>query len=152
MAVTFVLIADKIQKVPSAARLLDQSQRVLQDRSSVQQPRLPEGRPTAARVLDHALHIITAFLCLCCSQLSLLTNMCIRVSTPLRYLVTPCLLKASVDVWKELGWRELERVAAFPGLTDANTEPRLYIPGGGITKGLYTDRYRESSFSLLAAS
>lgn len=63
--------------------------------------------------------------------------------TPLRYLVTPSLLKVSEDALKELGWREMERVAAFPGLTDANTEPRLYIPGGGITKGLYTDSCAE---------
>lgn len=70
---TFVLIADKIQKVPPAARVLDQSQRVLQDRGSVQQPRLPEGRPTAARVLEHPLHIIAAFLC--CLQSPPLTNL-----------------------------------------------------------------------------
>lgn len=66
--------------------------------------------------------------------------MCVRVSTPLRYLATPSLLKGNADALKELSWREMERVSAFPGLTDANTEPRLYIPGGGITKGLYTDR------------
>lgn len=50
-------------------------------------------------------------------------------------------MKVSGDALKELGWRELEKVPAFPGLTDASAEPRLYIPGGGITKGLYTDRY-----------
>lgn len=61
----------------------------------------------------------------------------------MRYLLTPPLLKGSADALKELSWREMELVAAFPGLTDANAEPRLYIPGGGITKGLYTDRYRE---------
>lgn len=71
-----------------------------------------------------------------------------RVSTPLRYLLTPPLLKVSADALKELGWREMERVAAFPGLTDANAEPRLCIPGGGITKGLYTDRYREGEREL----
>lgn len=65
---------------------------------------------------------------------------CAHCSTPLRYLVTPSLLKANADALKELGWKEMERVSAFPGLTDANTEPRLCIPGGGITKGLYTDR------------
>lgn len=43
VALTFVVIADKIQKVPSAACVLDQNQRVLQDCRSVQQPRLPEG-------------------------------------------------------------------------------------------------------------
>uniref|UniRef100_A0A3Q1GUF9 Glyoxylate reductase/hydroxypyruvate reductase n=1 Tax=Acanthochromis polyacanthus TaxID=80966 RepID=A0A3Q1GUF9_9TELE len=63
--------------------------------------------------------------------------------TPLRYLATPSLLKVSADALKELGWREMERVSAFPGLTDANTEPRLHIPGGGITKGLYTDSCTE---------
>lgn len=50
-------------------------------------------------------------------------------------------MKVSGDALKELGWRELEKVAAFPGLTDTSAESRLYIPGGGITKGLYTDRY-----------
>ncbi|KAK5855032.1 hypothetical protein PBY51_005172 [Eleginops maclovinus] len=63
--------------------------------------------------------------------------------TPLRYLVTPSLLKESADALKELSWREMERVAAYPGLTDTNTEPRLYVPGGGITKGLYTDSCTE---------
>ncbi|KAF7646693.1 hypothetical protein LDENG_00183710 [Lucifuga dentata] len=58
--------------------------------------------------------------------------------TTLRYLMTPPLLKGCEDVLKELGWREMERVSAFPGLTDGSAEPRLYIPGGGITKGLYT--------------
>lgn len=62
-------------------------------------------------------------------------------STPIRYLITPSLMKASGDALKELGWRELEKVAAFPGLMDTSAEPRLYIPGGGITKGLYTDGY-----------
>ncbi|XP_037330245.2 proteasome assembly chaperone 2 isoform X1 [Pungitius pungitius] len=59
--------------------------------------------------------------------------------TPLRYLVTPSLLKESALALEELSWREMEQVPAFPGLTDANTDPRLYIPGGGITKGLYMD-------------
>ncbi|XP_020490374.1 proteasome assembly chaperone 2 [Labrus bergylta] len=63
--------------------------------------------------------------------------------TPLRYLATPSLHKVSEDAFKELGWREMERVPAFPALTDASTEPRLYIPGGGITKGLYTDSCEE---------
>ncbi|XP_003977258.1 proteasome assembly chaperone 2 [Takifugu rubripes] len=60
-------------------------------------------------------------------------------SAPVRYLITPSLMKVSGDALKELGWRELEKVAAFPGLTDTSAESRLYIPGGGITKGLYTD-------------
>ncbi|XP_019957570.1 proteasome assembly chaperone 2 [Paralichthys olivaceus] len=63
--------------------------------------------------------------------------------TPLRYLVTPSLLKVSADALKELGWREMERLPAFPGLTDTNAELRLSIPGGGITKGLYTDSCAE---------
>lgn len=63
--------------------------------------------------------------------------------TPLRYLVTPSLLKVSAEALKELSWKEMERVSPFPGLTDANTEPRLCIPGGGITKGLYTDSCSE---------
>ncbi|KAM7373245.1 hypothetical protein PAMP_008112 [Pampus punctatissimus] len=64
-------------------------------------------------------------------------------STPLRYLVTPGLQKVSEDSLKELGWREMERMSAFPGVTDSSTEPQLYIPGGGITKGLYTDSCAE---------
>ncbi|XP_060948814.1 proteasome assembly chaperone 2 [Limanda limanda] len=63
--------------------------------------------------------------------------------TPLRYLVTPSLLKVSADALKELGWREMEQLPAFPGLTEANAESRLSIPGGGITKGLYTDSCAE---------
>ncbi|CAG5885098.1 unnamed protein product [Menidia menidia] len=59
--------------------------------------------------------------------------------SPLRYLATPSLLKGSGDALKQLGWREMEKVTAFPGVADASSEPRLYIPGGGITKGLYTD-------------
>lgn len=62
----------------------------------------------------------------------------------MRYLFTPSLMKVSGDALKELGWREMEKVPAFPGLTDTSAEPRLYIPGGGITKGLYTDRYVHS--------
>lgn len=73
--------------------------------------------------------------------------MCVHCSVPLRYLITPSLLKVSADALKELGWREMERVPAFPGLTDANMEQRLCIPGGGITKGLYTDRYRQRAAS-----
>ncbi|KAG7235574.1 hypothetical protein INR49_002498 [Caranx melampygus] len=70
-------------------------------------------------------------------------DQCDEILTPLRYLVTPSLLKVSADALKELGWKEMERVSPFPGLTDANTEPRLCIPGGGITKGLYTDSCSE---------
>lgn len=60
---------------------------------------------------------------------------------PLRYLVTPTLQKLCADSLKELEWREMERVSAFPGITDS--EQRLYIPGGGITKGLFNDSCAE---------
>ncbi|XP_077405504.1 proteasome assembly chaperone 2 [Vanacampus margaritifer] len=64
--------------------------------------------------------------------------------TPLRYLVTPSLLKSSGDAFKELGWREMERVPLCPGRLDTGTEEqRLYVPGGGITKGLYADSCTE---------
>lgn len=63
--------------------------------------------------------------------------------SPLRYLITPSMLKLSEGALKELGWLEMEKVLAFPGVTDGNAEPRLYIPGGGITKGLYTDSCAE---------
>ncbi|XP_061786781.1 proteasome assembly chaperone 2 [Nerophis lumbriciformis] len=59
--------------------------------------------------------------------------------TPLRYLITPSLMKECADALKELGWREMERVPGSQGCSDAKTAPRLFIPGGGITKGLYTD-------------
>ncbi|XP_057683972.1 proteasome assembly chaperone 2 [Corythoichthys intestinalis] len=60
--------------------------------------------------------------------------------TPLRYLVTPSLLKICGDAFKELGWKEMERVPVCPGRLERGTqEPRLYVPGGGITKSLYMD-------------
>ncbi|XP_061521545.1 proteasome assembly chaperone 2 [Phycodurus eques] len=63
---------------------------------------------------------------------------------PLRYLITLSLLKSSGDAFKELGWKEMERVPLRPGRFDTGTEqPRLYIPGGGITKGLYMDSCTE---------
>uniref|UniRef100_A0A672NUA7 Proteasome assembly chaperone 2 n=2 Tax=Sinocyclocheilus grahami TaxID=75366 RepID=A0A672NUA7_SINGR len=57
--------------------------------------------------------------------------------TPLRYLLTPSLQKEEAQRVEELGWREMERISAFPGISDS--EQRLYIPGGGVTKALYTD-------------
>ncbi|XP_016405552.1 proteasome assembly chaperone 2-like [Sinocyclocheilus rhinocerous] len=57
--------------------------------------------------------------------------------TPLRYLLTPSLQKEEAPRVEELGWREMERISAFPGISDS--EQRLYIPGGGVTKALYTD-------------
>ncbi|KAJ8288503.1 hypothetical protein COCON_G00011620 [Conger conger] len=58
-------------------------------------------------------------------------------STPLRYLLSPAMQRVVGDALKELDWREMEKLKMFPGLSE--TEERLYIPGGGITKGLYTD-------------
>ncbi|KAL6457652.1 hypothetical protein MHYP_G00346150 [Metynnis hypsauchen] len=52
------------------------------------------------------------------------------------YLLSPALQDVG-DTLRELGWAELEKVSAFPGINDS--EKRLYIPGGGVTKGLYTD-------------
>ncbi|XP_061674946.1 proteasome assembly chaperone 2 isoform X2 [Syngnathoides biaculeatus] len=63
--------------------------------------------------------------------------------TPLRYLITPSLLKSSGDAFKELGWREMEKVPLRPGRSGAE-EPRLYVPGGGITKGLFVDSCAEN--------
>ncbi|KAF4100140.1 proteasome assembly chaperone 2 [Onychostoma macrolepis] len=57
--------------------------------------------------------------------------------TPLRYLLTPSLQKEAAQRVEELGWREMERISAFPGISDS--EQRLYIPGGGVTKAFYTD-------------
>lgn len=39
---------------------------------------------------------------------------------------------------KELNWKEMEKVAAYPGISD--TDKVLHIPGGGITKLLFTER------------
>ncbi|KAG7470085.1 hypothetical protein MATL_G00135700 [Megalops atlanticus] len=58
-------------------------------------------------------------------------------STPLRYLLSPAMQRVVGDKLQELEWKEMERVAVFPGISDI--EKRLYIPGGGITKGFYTD-------------
>ncbi|XP_034154392.1 proteasome assembly chaperone 2 isoform X1 [Pangasianodon hypophthalmus] len=62
-------------------------------------------------------------------------------SSPLRYLLTPALrgdTEGTEGTLQSLGWREMERVSAFPGVTDSDRQ-RLYIPGGGITKALYND-------------
>lgn len=58
--------------------------------------------------------------------------------TPLRYLLTPDLEKAVGGLMQELSWKEMEKVAAYPGIND--TEKVLHIPGGGITKLLFTER------------
>ncbi|XP_006636030.2 proteasome assembly chaperone 2 [Lepisosteus oculatus] len=59
------------------------------------------------------------------------------LSTPLRYLLTPALQSVVGDGLQKLDWKEMEKVSAFPGISD--TEQRLYIPGGGVTKTLYAD-------------
>uniref|UniRef100_A0A8B9BPQ2 PSMG2 protein n=1 Tax=Anser brachyrhynchus TaxID=132585 RepID=A0A8B9BPQ2_9AVES len=38
---------------------------------------------------------------------------------------------------QELKWKEMEKIAAYPGINDA--EKVLHIPGGGITKLLFTE-------------
>uniref|UniRef100_A0A4W5KVU3 Proteasome assembly chaperone 2 n=1 Tax=Hucho hucho TaxID=62062 RepID=A0A4W5KVU3_9TELE len=63
------------------------------------------------------------------------------LGTPLRYLQTPSMQKVTGDRLKEMEWREMETVSTFPGVTDS--EQRLYIPGGGATKGLFTDSCAE---------
>ncbi|MBN3308452.1 PSMG2 protein, partial [Amia calva] len=61
--------------------------------------------------------------------------------TPLRYLFTPAMQTIIGDRLQDLQWKEMERIAAFPGIS--NSEQRLYIPGGGVTKALYTDSCSE---------
>ncbi|KPP74556.1 hypothetical protein Z043_106280 [Scleropages formosus] len=61
--------------------------------------------------------------------------------TPLRYLLSPALEQEVGVHLKELEWKQMERVCAFPGID--GSEQRLYIPGGGVTKGLYTDSCSE---------
>ncbi|TRY58175.1 hypothetical protein DNTS_017299 [Danionella cerebrum] len=39
--------------------------------------------------------------------------------TPLRYLLSPCLEKKEGQVLEDLDWREMERVSAFPGISDS---------------------------------
>jgi len=63
---------------------------------------------------------------------------CFVSRTPLRYLLTPDLEKAVGGLMQELNWKEMEKVAAYPGIND--TEKVLHIPGGGITKLLFTER------------
>ncbi|KAF7690883.1 proteasome assembly chaperone 2 isoform X2 [Silurus meridionalis] len=60
------------------------------------------------------------------------------LSSPLRYLLTPALREDVEGTLQSLGWREMERVSPFPGITDSDSL-RLYIPGGGVTKALYND-------------
>ncbi|XP_032875314.1 proteasome assembly chaperone 2 isoform X1 [Amblyraja radiata] len=63
------------------------------------------------------------------------------VGTPLRYLATPALQNIMENEFQILKWKEMEKVAAFPGISEVEQE--LSIPGGGITKSLYTDSCAE---------
>ncbi|XP_053101001.1 proteasome assembly chaperone 2 isoform X3 [Hemicordylus capensis] len=58
-------------------------------------------------------------------------------STPLRYLLSPAVQKTDEELMQKLNWRELEKIAAFPGVN--GDEKVLYIPGSGITKLLFTE-------------
>nr|XP_020647405.1 proteasome assembly chaperone 2 isoform X3 [Pogona vitticeps] len=57
--------------------------------------------------------------------------------TSLRYLLSPAIEKTCGSIMEKLSGRELERVAAFPGVND--DEKVFHIPGGGITKVLFTE-------------
>ncbi|XP_062845199.1 proteasome assembly chaperone 2 [Trichomycterus rosablanca] len=59
------------------------------------------------------------------------------LGSPLRYLLTPA-LREQVTALEQLGWTEMEKISAFPGVMDSDSQ-RLCIPGGGVTKALYTD-------------
>ncbi|XP_072324521.1 proteasome assembly chaperone 2 [Scyliorhinus torazame] len=63
------------------------------------------------------------------------------IGTPLRYLATPALQTIVGDKFHTLKWKELERVAAFPGINEVEQE--ISIPGGGITKSFYSDSCTE---------
>uniref|UniRef100_A0A8C6PXV0 Proteasome assembly chaperone 2 n=1 Tax=Nothobranchius furzeri TaxID=105023 RepID=A0A8C6PXV0_NOTFU len=71
--------------------------------------------------------------------------------TPLRYLATPSLLKVSADSLKTLGWRDMELVPAFPGVKDANAEPRQCIPRGS-PKGFTPTESRSKNVLVLTVS
>ncbi|KYO35326.1 proteasome assembly chaperone 2 isoform X2 [Alligator mississippiensis] len=58
-------------------------------------------------------------------------------STPLRYLLSPTIQKTVGDQMQELNWKEMEKVAVYPEIN--NAEKVLHIPGGGITKLLFTE-------------
>ncbi|XP_043923128.1 proteasome assembly chaperone 2 [Protopterus annectens] len=63
------------------------------------------------------------------------------LGTPLRYLMTPDLQSIVQEKLQSLSWKELERIAAFPGVSE--TEQQIYIPGGGFTKSLFQDSCSE---------
>ncbi|KAM7175531.1 proteasome assembly chaperone 2 isoform 1-T1 [Macrochelys suwanniensis] len=57
--------------------------------------------------------------------------------TPLRYLLSPAIQKTAGDLMQRLNWKEMEKVAAYPGVNDA--EMVVHIPGGGITTLLFSE-------------
>uniref|UniRef100_A0A8C3IXW5 Proteasome assembly chaperone 2 n=1 Tax=Chrysemys picta bellii TaxID=8478 RepID=A0A8C3IXW5_CHRPI len=57
--------------------------------------------------------------------------------TPLRYLLSPAIQKTAGDLMQRLNWKEMEKVAAYPGVNDADMV--LRIPGGGITTLLFSE-------------
>ncbi|XP_042317864.1 proteasome assembly chaperone 2 isoform X2 [Sceloporus undulatus] len=57
--------------------------------------------------------------------------------TSLRYLLSSVVEKTIESTLKKLNGKELEQVAAFPGVND--DEKVFHIPGGGITKLLFTE-------------
>ncbi|XP_062915691.1 proteasome assembly chaperone 2 [Mobula hypostoma] len=63
------------------------------------------------------------------------------IGTPLRYLATPALQSIVGDKFQTLKWKEMEKVPAFPRISEVEME--LCIPGGGITKSLYADSCTE---------
>ncbi|XP_060100022.1 proteasome assembly chaperone 2 isoform X2 [Heteronotia binoei] len=62
-------------------------------------------------------------------------------TTSLRYLLSPAVQKTVRDLIQRLNWRELEKVSAFPEEND--DEKVFHIPGGGITKLLFTESCSE---------
>ncbi|XP_063155148.1 proteasome assembly chaperone 2 [Candoia aspera] len=56
--------------------------------------------------------------------------------TALRYLISPAVEKTVGDVLERLSGSELEQIPTFPGVND---DKIFYIPGGGITKLLFTE-------------
>lgn len=63
------------------------------------------------------------------------------LGTPLRYLMTPDLHNIVQETLQSLSWKELEKIAAFPGVDE--TERKICIPGGGFTKCLFQDSCSE---------
>ncbi|XP_063307649.1 proteasome assembly chaperone 2 [Pelobates fuscus] len=55
---------------------------------------------------------------------------------PFRYLLTPNMERSVADLLKELEWKQMEKVSAYPGI---NEEKQISIPGGGFTKQFYSD-------------